>query len=83
MELRFELSGTVLFKTNSECVPTIGSVVEIRTDSYKKGLNAGSIISVPITDENPPRFVFTEGDIAVVYIEVNGYEIIQEGPTPD
>ncbi len=83
MELRFTLSGSVLYSTDSDCVPTIGTVVEIKTESYKKGLHAGSVISVEITAENPPRYDYTELPHGIVYIDLNGYEVVSEGPNPD
>jgi len=83
MELRFQLSGSVLFKTKSDCVPPIGSVVVFRTKAYKKGLHAGSLISVPVTVDNPPEFDYSEGDEAVVYLDADGYTVIEEGPAPD
>lgn len=83
MELRFQLSGSVLFATRSDCVPPIGSVVRFRTESYKKGLYAGSLISVPVTGEDPPMFDYSEGDEVVVYLDANGYTVIEEGPAHD
>jgi hypothetical protein len=83
MELPFQLSGSVLFTTDADCVPSIGSVVQIRTESYKKGLRAGTLISVPISGQDPPVFDYTEGAGVVVYIDLNGYTVLQEGPSPD
>lgn len=83
MEIRFHLSGSVLYSTNSDSVPSVGSVVRIETNGYKKGLHAGSIIEVPITSNDPPEWDFTEGQHPVVYISLNGYTVIQEGPAPD
>lgn len=83
MQLRFHLSGSVLFKTETDCAPHVGSVIRVRTNGYKKGLHAGSIIQVPITASNPPEFDYTEGHEIVVYIDLNGYEVIEEGPPPE
>jgi len=83
MELRFHLSGSVLHSTTTDSVPSVGSVVRIRTNSYKKGLHAGSIIEVPITTETPPEWDFTEGREPVVFIDLNGYTVIQEGRAPE
>ena len=82
MRLQFALSGSVLFSTEADCVPPIGSVVHIKTTSYKKGLHAGSIISVRITEDEPPVYDFSEPGGLVVYIDLNGYEVIVEGPPP-
>jgi hypothetical protein len=84
MELRFQLSGLVLFTTKADCVPPVGSTFRVRTDSYKKGLTAGSLISVTVTnDAPPPEFDYSEGDEVVVYLDVNGYTVIEAGPEPD
>ena len=81
MELRIHLSGSLLFKTETDCVPTVGSIVRFRTSAYKSGLNAGSIISVPITSDSPPEYDYTEGR-EIVYLDANGYTVIEEGPPP-
>ena len=60
MLLRFQLSGSVLYETRADCVPPIGTVVHFRTESYKKGLTAGSLISVPVTADDPPEFDYSE-----------------------
>lgn len=83
MKLRFQLSGSVLFTARSECVPPIGSLFIIRTESYKKGLHAGSLISVPVTSDNPPQYDYSEGDEVIVYLDLNGYTVIEEGPEID
>ncbi len=82
MKLQFALSGSVLFSTEADCVPPIGSIVHIKTDGFKKGLHSGSIISVRITEDEPPVYDFTEPSGPVVYIDLNGYEVIVEGPSP-
>lgn len=83
MLLRFTLSGSVLYETRADCVPPVGAVVRFRTDSYKKGLHAGSLISVPVTTADPPEFDYSEGEEVVVYLDANGYTVIEEGPDPD
>ena len=83
MELRFHLSGSVLYLTKADSVPSVGSVVRIQTNGYKKGLHAGSIIEVLVTTNDPPEWDFTEGREPIVFINLNGYTVIQEGPAPD
>jgi hypothetical protein len=83
MELRFHLSGSVLYSATVDSVPSVGSVVRIKTNGYKKGLHAGSIIEVPVTTNDPPEWDFTEGPEPVVFINLNGYTVIQEGPATD
>lgn len=82
MELRFVLSGSLLFSTDADCVPPVGTKVTIRTESYKKGVTAGSLISFPVSDEFPPEYDFSEGRL-VVHIDVNNYEVLEAGPEPD
>ena len=76
MEIRFCISGSVVFTTNSSCVPPVGSEVTIRTDSYKKGMWPGTILNFKVSDEFPPRFDYVSG---VVHIDVNGYEVFEKG----
>lgn len=83
MKLRFQLSGSVLFTTEADCIPPIGSIVRFRTEGYKKRIPSGSIISVRVTDAEPPEVDYTEGNDVVVYLSANGYEVIEEGPAPD
>ena len=83
MLLRFQLSGSVLLEKRADCVPPIGSVVRFRTESYKKGLHAGSLISVPVTEADPPEYDYSEGNEVVVYLGANGYTVIEEGPEPE
>jgi hypothetical protein len=83
MELRFQLSGSVLYSTKTDSVPSVGSVIRIKTSAYKKGLRAGSIIEVPVTLDDPPEWDFTEWAQPVVFINLNGYKVIQEGAAPD
>lgn len=82
MELRFHLSGSVLYSTKTHSVPGVGSVVRIKTNVYKKGLHAGSIIDVPITTDDPPEWDFTKAE-PIVFINLNGYTVVQEGPSPE
>ena len=82
MELRFALSGSVLFSTESDCAPPVGSTVTIRTESYKKGLNPGSLISFPVSSEYPPVYDYSQGGL-VVHIDVNNYDVLEEGPSSD
>ncbi len=82
MELRFAISGSVVFSTEFEHVPPVGSSVTITMESYKKGLHPGTIISFTVSGEFPPVYDYSEGGL-IVYIDVNGYEVLKEGPSPD
>ena len=77
MELRFALSGSVIASVVADAVPQIGSTYRIRTEQYKKGLNAGSVIEAKVSDDFPPLYDYLEN---VVYIDVSDYEVLEEGP---
>lgn len=83
MELRFALSGSVIATAQADCVPEVGSEVVIRTDSYKKGVTPGSLLRFPVSAEFPPVSDYSEGNRAVVYIAVNEYQVLEEGPPVD
>tara|TARA_B100001179_G_scaffold186135_1_gene142009 strand:+ start:73 stop:333 length:261 start_codon:yes stop_codon:yes gene_type:complete len=82
MRLIFHLSGSVLYSTDADCVPPVGAVIHIKTEAYKKGLYAGSVISVAITGEEPPVYDYSQPGEPTVHISVNGYEVLKEGPEP-
>jgi hypothetical protein len=77
MRVVFELSGTILFETFMEQAPEAGAVIRIRTSTYKKGLPAESVIDVEVGAEEKPEY---EGE--TLYISVNGYKLVEEGPQP-
>ena len=83
MKVIFELSGTMLFEADLDQVPASGSLVRLRTENYKKGLHAGSLISFEVGRDEAPVYDLSSVDSPVVYISVNGYEIIEAGPKPD
>lgn len=78
MRVVFELSGTTLFEADMESVPPNESIVEFTTGTYKKGLEAGSLISIKVGEEWPVRYVFDSEKALTVYISVDGYELISE-----
>jgi hypothetical protein len=80
MELRVYLSGSMIFATATDIVPPIGSVIRVRTTSYKKGLRPGSLISIPVTSDQPPVVDYDE---QIVVIDANGYSVLEEGPELD
>jgi hypothetical protein len=83
MELQFKLSGSLIASVEADHVPEIGSEVIIRMDSYKKGYTAGSLLRFKISAEFPPVYDFSEGGKAVVHIDVNEFEVLEEGPPAD
>lgn len=80
MEIRFCISGSTIFSTNSNIVPAIGSEVTICTDNYKKGMWPGTILNFKVSQESPPQFDYT---CDVCYIDVNGYTVVREGQNPE
>ncbi len=77
-----QLSGSALFTAQVDCVPTVGSLVRVKTESYKKGLYPGSVIEFAVTNAQPPEFDFTETP-PVAYLDANGYRVIVEGTATD
>lgn len=75
MTIRFVLSGSTIAESSSTSVPSIGEGVTIRTTSYKKGLEAGTLISFTVSDAFPPHYDYSQGDEPIIYIDVNDYEI--------
>ncbi|MCW4579112.1 hypothetical protein [Gluconacetobacter entanii] len=84
VKLIFTLSGSPIATIRSDCVPPAGSAVIIRTDNYKKGLVPGSLIRFTVEDEHfdPTVFDFTKEN-TTVYLDINGYELLEEGPQLD
>jgi hypothetical protein len=80
MELRVHLSGSVIFATKINVIPSVGSIIQVRTTSYKKGLRPGSLVSIPVTSDQPPVIDYEEDTVT---IDANGYSIIEEGPELD
>ena len=79
MRICFELSGSILFEIDSNIVPQIGAEVELVTNGYKKGLKSGSLISIVVGKEFPPRYSYGADGSCTVYIDLGGYNVIQEG----
>lgn len=63
-------------------MPTVGSLVRVKTGSYKKGLYPGSVIEFAVTNAQPPELDFTETP-PVVNLDANGYRVIAEGKATD
>lgn len=80
-ELRFYLSGSLIGAIQAEVVPKPGSEVTFVTESYKKGLVPGSVISFVVEGDHcePTRHDYSGEDV-VVHIDVNGYTLIKSGP---
>lgn len=82
MKIVYHLSGTTLFEENALQAPAEGETVQFRTNTYKKGLYGGSLISVEVGGVDPVRYEPDKDNPSVVYVSANGYNIIEEGPRP-
>ena len=74
MEIRFCISGSIVFTTQSNIVPPVGSEITIRTQSYKKGMPPGTLLNFRVSDVYPPHFYYTDD---TVYIDVNDWTVFE------
>lgn len=80
-ELRFYLSGSLIGINQADVVPSPGSEVTFLTESYKKGLVPGSVISFTVEgDHCEPTYYDYSGEDVVAHVDVNGYTLIKSGP---
>lgn len=82
MKLIVQLSGKPLYTTFVDCIPAIGSIVRIEAVNYFKGHYPGTIITFPVTSDDPPEFDFTETP-PVAYLTANAFTVIREGESDD
>lgn len=82
MKLIVQFSGKHLYTTYVDCIPAVGSTVRIKTVNYLKGHYPGTIITFPVTSDDPPEFDFTETP-PVVYLTANAFTVICEGESDD
>ena len=81
MKLRFALSGSIVFEGESDCVPPPGSTVGFVMQTYKKGIEAGSLVTATVQgDIIPPHYDFEEGGV-VVTLDLDAF-IIASDPDP-
>jgi hypothetical protein len=83
MKLRFSLSGSVIANAEADCVPQIGTEVVVRTIGYKKGVTPGSLLRFKVVVEECPPIYDYSTDPVEVTIDVNGYDVLEEGPPVD
>jgi len=74
LKLNFYLSGSLVFEREADCVPPVDSRVTFVMQTYKKGMDAGTLVTARVTDDIPPRYEFLEDEI-VVHLDVDGFEI--------
>ena len=72
MQLRFALSGSIIFEGRSDCVPPLGSTVSFVIQAYKKGFDVGDYVSATVTDDGtvPAEYDFANDEV-VVTLDVN------------
>jgi hypothetical protein len=75
MLLRFHLRKPLFFETRAE--DRIRG--RFRTESYKSGLDAGSLISGPVTSAESLEFEHAQGDEVILYLGANGCLAMGEG----
>ncbi|WP_294257245.1 hypothetical protein [uncultured Sphingomonas sp.] len=66
MIIKFFLSGSCVFTEKSDAVPTIGSEVIFRFQTYKKGIEAGTLVTAIVLDEIPAIYDYTADACDVV-----------------
>jgi len=82
LKLIVQLSGKHLYTTFVDCIPAIGSIVRIKAVTYFKGHYPGTIITFPVTHDDPPQFDFTETP-PIAYLTANAFTVIVEGERTD
>ena len=65
MKLRFALSGSIVFETEADCVPPVGSRVSFVMQTYKKGMEAGTLVTATVTEDIEPFFAFGDEGVEV------------------
>jgi len=53
VRIRFVIGGTEIYKTSSNCIPSVGEKVTISMDAYKKGLYPGLVITFTVNEDFP------------------------------
>lgn len=84
-ELRFYLSGSLIGTVQADVVPSPRSEITFVTDSYKKGVVPGSVISFTVEGEHclPTNYDYSGNDV-IAHIDVDAYTLVKAGPTlPD
>lgn len=77
MKLRFALSGSIVFETEADCVPPVGARVSFVMQNYKKGMDAGTLVTATITDDIEPFYAFDDGKVEVT-LDVDHFETIDK-----
>lgn len=77
MILRFALSGSIVFETTSDCVPPAGATVTFAMQTYKKGFEAGTVVTATVTDVEP-SFDYTSVSGGAVMLDLDRFVIAGE-----
>ncbi|WP_146673533.1 hypothetical protein [Thioclava sp. F36-6] len=72
MEVWFCISGSVVAKSDRGVIPPVGSEVTIRMETYKKGMEAGTVLTFTISEDFPPHYDYAAD---VVYVDVNAWNV--------
>lgn len=78
MELQFYLSGSLVFQTEADIVPAIGSTVIFRMLGYKKGIEAGTLVSATVTSDMPLTFDYSKEGKGTVSLDLNEFQELSE-----
>lgn len=71
IELHFALSGSVIFTTDAVSVPEVGSRQVFRTQGYKKGIEAGTLVVAIVSGESENEYDYSQAGKVIVRIDVN------------
>lgn len=72
MRIQFILSGTIMFEGPAEAVPPPGTTVSFVTQTYKKGIEADTLVSATVTSDISHHYDFT-GPETVVTVDVDEF----------
>ena len=65
MKLRFALRGSIVFEAEADCVPPVGARVSFVMQSYKKGMEPGTLVTATVTSDIEPFYAFDDGKVEV------------------
>ena len=71
LELHFALSGSVIFMTDAASVPEPGSRQVFRTEGYKKGIEASTLVVAIVSGELENEYDYSMPGKTIVRIDVN------------
>lgn len=81
MKLRFALSGSIIFETEADCVPPVGSRVSFVMQGYKKGIEPGTLVTATVTSDIEPHYGFDDGKVEVT-LDVDEFVTASDADLP-